>query len=132
MTEFERVIDLCKENDTNLNRMCKDLGISRTLFYSLRDGRTKHMQEGTVKKLSDYFGISPEEFLRPVREAQLDINNADNRMYADDIIDIIQDLRDRPELKVLFKRARNVSPEQIRAISHLLEIQARERNELDD
>jgi len=57
-TMYERISKLCEENNTNITRMCKDIGISRSSLSELQSGRTKMLSADKLQKIADYFDVT--------------------------------------------------------------------------
>ena len=57
-TLYERLDSLCKEREIKGARMCRDLGISKSLMTDLKSGRKKGVNADTAEKLASYFDVS--------------------------------------------------------------------------
>ncbi len=58
MDFYEKVIYLCRQNGISRSKMADDVGISRSTPKDWADKRSTP-QFSTVKKIADYFGVSP-------------------------------------------------------------------------
>ena len=58
---YEIVNNLCKERKTTITRMAEEIGLSNAAPTSWRKGSTPKL--GTVKKMSEYFGVTVEYLL---------------------------------------------------------------------
>jgi len=58
VTLYERLDSLCKERDIKGARMCRELGISKSLMTDLKSGRKKGVNADTAQKLATYFDVS--------------------------------------------------------------------------
>lgn len=58
VTLYERLNFLCKEHGIKGAKMCRDLGISKSLMTDLKSGRKKGVNADTAQKLASYFGVS--------------------------------------------------------------------------
>lgn len=55
---YERIEQLCKQHNTNVTKMCRDLRIPRTSLSEMKAGRIKSISADKVAKIADYFGVS--------------------------------------------------------------------------
>ena len=53
---------LCNKHNTTPNTVCRELGLSSATATHWRQGAIP--RDTTLKKIADYFGITPEELLR--------------------------------------------------------------------
>lgn len=62
-TIYENISELCKAMGITGAKMCKDIGVSKSLMTSLKTGRTSTINSHTAQKIADYFGVSVDELL---------------------------------------------------------------------
>ena len=55
---YDRVSTLCVQHGITGNKLCSDLGISRSLLTDLKMGRKKDLYATTAYKIAKYFGVS--------------------------------------------------------------------------
>lgn len=58
----ERIIELCRENDISINKLCTMSGVTQSTVNNIISGRNNSATVSTIKKLCDGLGISIEEF----------------------------------------------------------------------
>ena len=63
VTLYERLDYLCKEREIKGARMCRELGISKSLMTDLKSGRKKGINADTAQKIASYFDVSVSYFL---------------------------------------------------------------------
>ncbi len=61
---YNKILSLCKEKGISGGKMCTEIGLSRSFMTELKMGRARSINMNTAKKLSDYFGVSPEYFVK--------------------------------------------------------------------
>lgn len=61
MNFYEKVIDLCQRKGVSRSKMADDVGISRSTPKDWAD-KNSTPQFSTIKKIADYFGVSPTYF----------------------------------------------------------------------
>ena len=64
MSTIAETIDaLCAKKGITGNKMCIDLGLSRSTLTELRKGRAKSIKIETAQKIADYLGVSVDYLL---------------------------------------------------------------------
>lgn len=58
----ERIIELCRENDISINKLCTISGVTQSTVNNIVSGRNNSATVSTIKKLCDGLGISIEVF----------------------------------------------------------------------
>lgn len=58
----ERILELCREHDLSINKLCTLSGVTQSTVNNIISGRNNSATVSTVKKLCDGLGISIEEF----------------------------------------------------------------------
>ena len=55
---YERIDELCKQHNTNVTAMCRELKIQRSSLSELKAGRAKSISADKVAKIADFFNVS--------------------------------------------------------------------------
>ena len=63
---------LILEKGVNVSDVVRDTGLSPTPIYAILNGRAKRPLSSTIKKLADYFGVSPKYLLTGETEPTAD------------------------------------------------------------
>ena len=114
-TFVERVDDLLRERGITGSRMADDLGMSRSFMTELCKGRAKGVSVETAGRIADYLGVSVDYLLgREGGSKYADPVERELSMYLDD-------MRRRPEKRMLFSVTKDATKEQIEAIVHMIE-----------
>lgn len=58
----ERILELCREQDISINKLCSISGVTQSTVNNIVSGRNNSATISTIKKLCDGLGISIEEF----------------------------------------------------------------------
>ena len=58
----EPIIELCRENDISINKLCTMSGVTQSTVNNIVSGRNNSATVSTIKKLCDGLGISIEDF----------------------------------------------------------------------
>ena len=60
---YERIDNLCKENNTNITRMCKSAGVQRSALSDFKSGKNKTISFSNLQKIADYFNMTVDELV---------------------------------------------------------------------
>lgn len=112
----ERIDALLKERGISGSRMSSDLGMSRSFMTELRKGRARGVNAETAARIADYLGVSTDYLL----------GKTDNEKREDDPLEVelagyLEELRSRPEQRMLFSVTKRATKEQVEAIVHMIE-----------
>lgn len=112
-TLYENIRELCEEKGIKGGKMCVDLGLSKSLMTDLKAGRKKGISAETAQKIADYFGVSMERVMngKEKEPASGELVNGDAELTA-----YLEELRKRPEMRMLFHTFVGATKEQIEAI----------------
>lgn len=99
-------------------KLAKLLGCSQSSVKNWVSGAT-FPQGRAITQLCDVFGVSRETLLG--QETKKDPTDMTDGEVKDELIEILEELKDRPEMRMLFKSARNATAEQIQAIANMIE-----------
>ena len=112
----ERIDGLLRERGISGSRMSADLGMSRSFMTELRKGRAKGVNAETAARIADYLGVSTDYLLGKGPTPQL----TDDPMEQE-LAGYLEELRSRPEQRMLFSVTRKATREQVEAIVHMIE-----------
>ena len=113
---YIRIESLCKDRGINITQMCRDAEIPRGNLTDLKKGRTAALSTKTLVKISEYFGVSVEYLLGNEQKEKAAIDVVD-----DDLQEYLDELRSRPEKRMLFSVTKNATKSQIEAIVKMIE-----------
>jgi len=127
MEELYKKIDaLLAERGISGAKLSRDLGMSRSFMTELRKGRAKSVTVETARKLADYFGVSVEYLLGGGDEGGGNIltfrSEARELVNGDkELTEYLEELRRRPEQRLLFSVTKHATKAQIEAIVKMVE-----------
>lgn len=111
---YEKFEKLLKSKGLTAYKVSKDLGISHGMFSNWKAGRYTPKQD-KIQMLADYFGVPLSYFYE--EDAPLEPS-----YYIDEeVAQIAQELHDDPNMRGLFKAARNLSKEDILRFKEIIE-----------
>lgn len=58
----ERIIELCRERDISINKLCSISGVTQSTVNNIVSGRNNSATISTIKKLCDGLDITIQEF----------------------------------------------------------------------
>lgn len=106
----KRLLDLRKSRGYSQAQVAMKLGISQGAISQWEHGTTVPAAEQLLS-LADIYGISVDEILgHPAPEPKTD----------DDAWEIREEMRNNPDMRILFDAARKATPEHLRAVANLL------------
>ncbi|MGN1135566.1 MAG: helix-turn-helix domain-containing protein [Oscillospiraceae bacterium] len=120
---YNKIEKLCKENNTNITEMCRELQIPRSSMSELKAGRVKSMAIERIELIADYFGVSS-DYLRGKDENDSikAFDETGEPLFIDDEVrEIVDSLRTRPEMKILFSASKKATKEDIMKTVKIIE-----------
>lgn len=133
---YENLKRLCEERGTTPTAVAKAIGISTSMTANWKKGG---MPRGdTLQKLADYFGVSTDHLLRhdyvnlrfdlqlfganPQEEkAPAAKAEEDAEVEEDELTELLQELKTRPEMKMLFSLAKGATKEDVELAVQIIE-----------
>ena len=106
---------LCEQKGVSVTRATVEMGLSRTIGSKWkRTGATPNGE--TLNRIAEYFGVTTDYLLtgEETNTAAIDVVDDDLREYLDE-------LRNRPEKRLLFSVTKNATRSQIEAIVKMIE-----------
>lgn len=113
---YDRIIKLCESKGITGYRLCKDIGISPNVITELKMDRRDGVSAKTADKIANYFGVSVGFLLGTEQKEKATIDVVD-----DDLREYLDELRNRPEMRMLFSTTKNATKAQIEAIVKFIE-----------
>lgn len=135
---YKKIESLCVEKGVTKAQMCKDVGISQGNISDLKHGRKASFSAKNMLKLSEYFNVPIEyltdnsvtysynserltEIWKQAKESASKASLSVTPEEMSDLAETFNALRDRPEMKMLFKSAKNATKDQIEAVARMLD-----------
>lgn len=86
---YNRIENLCKENNESITTMCKESGASRASLSDLKVGRKQSLSAETLSKIAAHFGVSVDYLLGKgnkkaptVPDERIDMSDVDIAFYG--------------------------------------------------
>ena len=112
---YDLFCQLCEQKGVSVTRATVEMGLSRTIGSKWkRTGATPNGE--TLNRIAEYFGVTTDYLLtgQQTEKAAIDVVDDDLREYLDE-------LRSRPEKRLLFSVTKNATRSQIEAIVKMIE-----------
>ena len=113
---YSRIEALCEIKGVNITQMCKESGVSRASMTDLKVGRNQGLSPRTLSKVAAYFEVSVDFLLGNEQKEKAVIDVVD-----DDLQEYLDELRNRPEKRLLFSVTKHATKSQIEAIVKMIE-----------
>ena len=113
----ERIDELLRERGISGSKLAADLGMSRSFMTELRKGRAKGVSAETAKRIAAYLDVSVSYLL----EGDDDRAGTDGEVTDRELAGYLEELRTRPDKRMLFSVTKGATREQIEAIVHMIE-----------
>lgn len=108
---YSRIAALCDKKNITGYKLCTDLGISRSVLSDLKSGRKKTLNANTASAIAEYFGVSVSYLL----------GTSDAPENDAELMEYLEELKNRQEMRMLFKLAKNASKEDVEAAVRIIE-----------
>jgi len=112
---YEIIKMLCDEKGITGYRLCSDLGISKSTLTDLKMGRKKTVNASTASKIANYFDVSVDYLLGKSDNRKPLVNN------DEELTSYLEELKNRPELKMLFLLAKGASRKDVEKAVKVIE-----------
>lgn len=110
---IDSYLKICEEFGVAPTKVLTDLGISKSAYTNWKNGGEPANR--TKKQIADYFGISVAELMSG------EIKKSPAKAEEDDELEaILQDFKDNPELRALFKLSRKATPDELRQYQKII------------
>lgn len=115
---YENIAGLCAQKNISVYKLCTDLGMRNSVISDLKTGRKKGLNSETLSKIADYFGTPVDYILgntpKEKTPAVTVYDEHDNVIRLDnETLELIDSLRTRPEMKMMFSVSKNATKEDI-------------------
>ena len=112
---YDLFCQLCEKQGVSVTRATVEMGLSRTIGSKWkRTGATPNGE--TLNRIAEYFGVTTDYLLTGEKKEKAAIDAVD-----DDLREYLDELRSRPEKRLLFSVTKNATRSQIEAIVKMIE-----------
>lgn len=122
---WNNYVSLCAKQGESPNAVAKSLSIASGTVTNWKNGAIP--QNSTLKKISDYFGVTTDYLLngdtpKPGKYDRLEVSEISFNLGAfgdvqdqevDEMTELLQELKTRPEMRMLFSLAKGATKEDV-------------------
>ena len=109
----ERIEALLRERGISGSKLSADLGMSRSFMTELRKGRAKGVNAETAARIAEYLALR--------RTTCWASRSSPARLTDEELTEYLQELRERPDKRMLFSVTKNATKAQVEAIVRMIE-----------
>ena len=109
MTVGQRIVYYREKAELKQSELAEKVGITKQLLWKYETDRVDNIPLENLEKIADVLHIDPS------------ILTGWNTESDDDFTEYLEELRTRPEMKMLFDSSRGMTPEQVKAIVAMIE-----------
>lgn len=121
---YHNLIRLCTERGTTPTEVCHSIGLAGSAATKWKSGAVP--RDTTLKKIADYFGVSVDYLLGSEPKENAPAAEAEE---ADELNELLQELKTRPEMKMLFSLAKGATKEDVELAITIIERMRRDEND---
>lgn len=115
---YDKYLRLCVAKNSTPTREALEMGLTSATVNRWKNG--SEPTDVTLLKVAEHFGVSVSELCEPdatpeTKKDPAEISEVDQELY-----DLLTEMKDRPDLRMLFHNAKDASPEQIRSVANML------------
>ena len=110
MTTGKRIAMYREQAGLRQTELADKIGISKQLLWKYETDRITNIPLENIEKIASVLDIDPSV-----------LTGWDEEEPRDELADLLDELRDRPEMRMLFETSKNMTPEQINAVVQMLE-----------
>ena len=110
---YERFEQLLQKRGVTPYKVSKETGVTQTSLSNWKSDRNTPSAK-TLQKLADYFGVTV-GYLMGTEEEEPNATDKENNpiVLDDDALELLEELKERPEMRTLFSVSRKATKEDI-------------------
>ena len=110
---YERFEQLLQKRGVTPYKVSKETGVTQTSLSNWKSGRNTPSAK-TLQKMADYFGVTV-GYLMGTEEEEPNATDKENNpiVLDDDALELLEELKERPEMRTLFSVSRKATKEDI-------------------
>lgn len=117
----ENFIRLCNQKGVAPTVVCKEIGLSDAVYSKWTDESVP--RRATLMKIADYFSVTVDDLLRDEKAPPAEADE------ADELNEMLEELKTRPEMKLLFSLAKGATKEDVELAVAIIERMRRQGND---
>jgi len=113
---FLRFRQLCDEVNKSTTAVAQELGVSKSTVSYWRNTEGAIPKQEVIAKIAEYFSVSIDYLL-----GNTDIKSPQPTSEDDELLLLLDELRNRPDMKMLFSVSKNCTPDEVRQAVKIIE-----------
>ena len=109
----ENFIRLCNQRGVAPTVVCKEIGLSDAVYSKWTDESVP--RRATLMKIADYFGVTVDDLLNEEKAPPAEAEE------ADELNELLEELKTRPEMRMLFSLAKGATKEDVELAVQIIE-----------
>lgn len=120
---YEIIESLCKEKGISITKMCNEANVSRGSLTDLKKDRSSELSVANTSKLAAYFNVSTDFLIGKDENDNIKaFDEYGEPLFLDEEVrEIVDSLRTRPEMKILFSASKKATKEDIMKTVKIIE-----------
>lgn len=128
MNFYDKFMSLCKQKGIKASPVCEAIGINRSAASRWKNGATP--DGATILKICQYFDAPvsyfyedepPQEPEKQKAASHAPVEAEESGDGYGDVVDLLTEMRDRPEMRMLFKLAKGAKREDVEQAVKIIE-----------
>lgn len=127
MSFYDKFMSLCNQRGIKASPVCEAIGLNRSAASRWKNGATP--DGATILKICQYFDVPVSYFYEDdAQEPEKEKAASPAPVEADregdgygDVVDLLTEMRDRPEMRMLFKLAKGATREDVEQAVKIIE-----------
>ena len=118
---YERFEQLLQKHGVTSYKVSKETGVTQTTLSNWKSGRSTPNAKN-LQKIADYFGVSLGYLMGTEEEEPNAVDTEKNLIVLDDdALELLEELKTRPEMKMLFSVSKKATKEDIMKAVKIIE-----------
>jgi transcriptional regulator with XRE-family HTH domain len=109
----ENFIRLCNQKGESPSSVCRAVGIAPATFSCWTEESVP--RKATLMRIADYLGVTVDDLLKEEKAPPAEADE------ADELTELLQELKTRPEMKMLFSLAKGATKEDVELAVQIIE-----------
>ena len=109
----ENFVRLCNQKGVAPTVVCKEIGLSDAVYSKWTDESVP--RRATLMKIADYFGVTVDDLLNEEKAPAAETEE------ADELNELLEELKTRPEMRMLFSLAKGATKEDVELAVQIIE-----------
>ena len=115
---WKNLVSICNERGTTPTAVVNELGIAVGSVTRWKNGAVP--RDTTLQKLADYFGVTVDDLLKNEPQKEEKAPTAEEE-EADELNELLEELKTRPEMRILFSLAKGATKEDVELAVQIIE-----------